>query len=207
MTIYGRGGVDVRDRRRLHPGVLALAATAGVSTLAAVAYFALRSPAETPAATPATAAPVTPSAPAATPASSPAPATLSSGSWMISPADDKDSYLTADGEYAAMSDVATALTVVGGLADDSCFSFRNEDGEYLRHYDYRLRVDPPEDEDLFRQDATFCPDGDRSAAAFRLRSKNYPDHFVHRRDTELYIDEPTGDADFVAETSFTVRAS
>ena len=38
----------------------------------------------------------------------------------------------------------------------------------------------------------------------RLRSKNYLDHVIHRRGTELYIDEPDDSEEFVADSSFTV---
>ncbi|MEU4427634.1 hypothetical protein AB0F81_44010, partial [Actinoplanes sp. NPDC024001] len=48
MTVYGSGGVDVRKPRPggLHPVVLALVVTAAVIAVAAIAYWALRSPAD-----------------------------------------------------------------------------------------------------------------------------------------------------------------
>ncbi|WIM93536.1 AbfB domain-containing protein [Actinoplanes oblitus] len=214
MTIYGPGGVDVRDRRRLHPGVLALVAVAGVIVVAAVGYFVFRSPSDPAAHLPAAASP--PAAPATTtPAPSPsespsptAPAGVATGTWLVTLADDEDSYLVTDGEYAEMSDEPAPLTVVPGLADDTCVSFRNDSGAYLRHYDYRLRFDQRDDADLFRKDATFCPEDDQPAGTFRLRSKNYPDYFLHQRDDDsLYIDKPDGDADdFVEESSFSLRS-
>ncbi|BCJ40036.1 hypothetical protein GCM10010168_28940 [Actinoplanes ianthinogenes] len=212
MTIYGPGGVDVRDRRRLHPGVLALVAVAGVIVVAALGYFVFRSPAD-----PAPQVPAAASLPAVQVTSSPAPpsespsptapAGITTGTWLVTPADDKDSYLVADDEYAAMSDEAAPLTVVAGLADDSCVSFRDEDGDYLRHFDYRLRFDAQDDSDLFRKDATFCPEDDQPAGTVRLRSKNYPDYFLHRRDDDsLYIDKPEDSDDFVEESSFSLRS-
>ncbi|GAA2689785.1 AbfB domain-containing protein [Actinoplanes palleronii] len=206
MTIYGSGGTGTPARRGLHPGVLALAVGAAIIVVAAFAYIAMRSPADAPPA--AASAPSPAAASVAPPAASPSaadPKGLSTGSWLVSPADDEDSYLIATGEYAAISQVPTALTVVAGLGDDSCFSFRDEDGDYLRHFDYRLRFDPKEDKDLFRSDATFCAEDDQPAGSFRVRSKNYPEYFLHRRDTKLYIDKPSGD-DFEAESTFTLRA-
>src|SRR5690349_10004665 len=186
MTIYGRGGADVRERRRLHPGVLTLVIVAVIIVVAALAYLMLRSPA---APAPVTAA----SSPAAQPvASSPAakpsptaPDGLATGSWLVTPAGAPDTYLTVNGKYAAVSGDASTLTVVEGLADDDCFTFRDEAGRYLRHFDYRLRFDRKEDSELFRKDATFCAEDDQPAGSFRVRSKNYPDYFLHRRGADL----------------------
>ena len=156
---------------------------------------------------PAAAAVVPESAAAPGPApSAAAPARLAPGSWLLSPLGDPDTYLTMNGEFAKMSpaDPAT-LTVVTGLADDGCFSFRLDGDRYLRHFDYRLRADEWDDSDLFRADATFCQEAGAAAGTVRLRSKNYPDHLVHRRDDDaLYIDKATGDA---AGFSFMVQPS
>jgi Alpha-L-arabinofuranosidase B (ABFB) domain len=210
MTIYGQGGVDVRDRRRLHPGVLTLVAAAVVIVVAAGAYVVMRSPATPSASSPVAATSAAPavspgvSSPAAAPSRT-APSGLATGSWLVSPAEDKESYLAVRGEYATFSVVAEPLTVVKGLADDSCFTFRDGDGKYLRHFDYRLRFDAKDDSELFRKDATFCAEDDQPAGSFRVRSINYPDYFLHRRDGALYIDKPSGDS-FEAESTFTLRA-
>ncbi len=144
------------------------------------------------------------SSPAAAPTRT-APAGLATGTWLVSPADETDSYLTVKGEYATISEIADSLTVVKGLADDSCFTFRDEDGKYLRHFDYRLRFDAQDDSELFRKDATFCAEDDQAAGSFRVRSINYPDYFLHRRGTELYIDKPSDDGSFEAESTFTLQ--
>lgn len=52
---------------------------------------------------------------------------------------------------------ASAFTVVAGLADSSGFSFRDASGNYLRHYNHQLRVDPTDGTDLFRTDSSFVP--------------------------------------------------
>jgi hypothetical protein len=122
---------------------------------------------------------------------------------LLSPAGD-DTYLSLgdDGFAGFSADQRMVLTVSAGLADDACFSFREPGGGWLRHFDYRLRFDKADDSDLFREDATFCPLSGAPAGTVRLKSKNYPDHVLHRRsDTEFYIDEP-GDG---AGTSFTVQ--
>ncbi|MGW4212086.1 AbfB domain-containing protein [Lentzea sp. NPDC004789] len=45
-----------------------------------------------------------------------------------------------------------------GLADPTCYSLeaRNYPGQYLRHADFRVRLNANDNTDLFRRDATFC---------------------------------------------------
>ncbi|BEL03615.1 hypothetical protein Q0Z83_018060 [Actinoplanes sichuanensis] len=201
-TVYGRGGVDVRkgEPDRL-PRAMIAGVGVGVVAVLGLGYAAWSSTGggeEKPAAAATTTAPAAPTAvPESTVTAKPQ---LAAGSWLLSPLGDEDTYLTANGDYAKMSpaDPAT-LTVSAGLADDTCFSFRLEDGRYLRHFDYRLRFDASDDSDLFRSDATFCQEAGTDVGTVRLRSKNYPDHLVHRRDDEsLYIDKESG-------TSFMVQ--
>lgn len=202
MTVYGRGGVDVREPRRLHPGVLALAVCAALIVVGALAYWALRPPAND---TPAAASTSTSTSPSTNPSPSPTPLSLSTGTWVLALGDDPETHLTADGEFAALtSGDPLTLTVVEGLADESCFTFRDEQDRYLRHYDYRLRFDPEDDSELFRDDATFCIE-QKVPSGIRLSSKNYPGHVLHRRGSELYIDKPDGSDDFIADSTFAIQ--
>ncbi|BBH68397.1 hypothetical protein ACTI_50820 [Actinoplanes sp. OR16] len=190
-TVYGRGGAGVRPQGPSGlPRAMTAIVGAGVVAVIGLGYVAWNSTggkAETPA--------VVPSAPTRPPSEAPTEeVTLTTGSWRLSPAGEPDTYLTVSGEFATMSADPATLTVVTGLADDGCFSFRTADDRYLRHFDYRLRSDATDDSDLFRADATFCRVDDGEGGTFRLRSKNYPDHLLHRRDDgSVYIDEPTGD--------------
>lgn len=161
-------------------------------------------PAARPAANPASLA----AAPSATPATevSSAPAEFATGSWLVSLSSGSGGYLTVDGDYAALSSgVRTVFTVVTGLADPSCFSLRAPNGKYLRHFDYRLRFDKPDDADLYRKDATFCPLDGAPAGVVRLRSANYPERVIHSRGGKLYIDKRDGSDAFDADSSFTVE--
>ncbi|KAJ7886029.1 alpha-L-arabinofuranosidase B [Mycena leptocephala] len=58
----------------------------------------------------------------------------------------------------ALSRHDTTFRARAGLADSSCFSFesRNFPGSYLRHSNFRLRLDPSDGTTLFNSDATFC---------------------------------------------------
>jgi Alpha-L-arabinofuranosidase B (ABFB) domain len=209
-TVYGRGGVDVREpKRHLHPSVIALVAAAVVVAAVALGYGLLRDPADAQVtATPAAALPASSPAARASTTTSPAAEPFDTGSWLISPAGDEKRYLGEEDDFAELSssDDPDPLTVVPGLADKDCFSFRDGDGEYLRHFDYRLRFDAKEDNDLYRADATFCTKGEPPATKVRLYSKNYPEYLLHRRSNDLYIDKPDGTDKFTPDSTFTVRA-
>ncbi|MFC3894948.1 AbfB domain-containing protein [Lentzea rhizosphaerae] len=59
-----------------------------------------------------------------------------------------------------------------GLADPTCYSFesRNFPGNFLRHADFRVRLNANDNTDLFRRDATFC--AQPGAGGVRLESVN-----------------------------------
>ena len=182
--------------------MLALVVAAGLIVVLALAFYVLR-PGTEPAEPAATGQSATPVLPSPAPAPSAPPDELSAGEWLLTPAADRETYLGRSGDFAAFTTKPTTMTVVAGLADGSCFSFRHENGDYLRHFDYRLRFDADDDSDLFRKDATFCPDGD--GPAVQLRSKNFPEHVLHRRGAQLYIDEPKNDEAFERDSTFVVQ--
>ncbi|GAA4954631.1 AbfB domain-containing protein [Actinoplanes utahensis] len=209
-TVYGRGGLDVTAGApsrlpRIIPAIVGAGAVA-VLILGYTAWSSIGGGPDEPAAAATAPASVTTAAAPEPSTADPAPARLSTGEWLVSPLGDPNTYLTVSNEFAKMSPAdPTRLSVVTGLADGSCFSFRLEDGRYLRHFDYRLRFDTSDDSDLFRADATFCPETGAAAGAFRLRSENYPEFLLHRRDDDsLYIAKPEGD-DFTARSSFMVQ--
>lgn len=61
-----------------------------------------------------------------------------------------------------------------GLADTSCYSLesRNYPGRFLRHANFRVRLDANDNSDLFRRDATFCAQPGDSPGSVRLASIN-----------------------------------
>jgi hypothetical protein len=200
MTHRTGGTVYGEPRKRLHPAVLALVGAAAVVLVAAVVFALTRTPDAPSSSAPPSPAPAPTSAAATSGGTSAEPLRLGVGTWLLSPADDPETHLTRSGGFAAMLAAdPLVLSVVAGLADEACFSFRDPDGDYLRHFDYRLRFDAADDSDLFRQDATFCPVDD--SPTIRLTSKNYPEHQLHRRGTQLYIDRPddTGGFEFVVQ--------
>jgi RNA polymerase sigma factor (sigma-70 family) len=96
------------------------------------------------------------------------------------------------------------FAVIAGLADADCFSFR-QDGRYLRHAYWRLRLNQNAGTQLFRGDATFCVRPGATAGSVALESANYPGWFLHHRGDQLWVDHSDGSAAFRAESSFRTR--
>ncbi|MEU5527919.1 sigma-70 family RNA polymerase sigma factor [Micromonospora chersina] len=97
------------------------------------------------------------------------------------------------------------FTVVAGLAEAGCFSFRAGDGRYLRHSSWRLQLSPVVDTELFRGDATFCARDGATASSTALEASNYPGWFLRHRDGQLWVDQADGTAAFRADSSFRIR--
>ncbi|GIJ46440.1 hypothetical protein Val02_33260 [Virgisporangium aliadipatigenens] len=74
-----------------------------------------------------------------------------------------------------------------GLSDSSCYSFesKNFPGQYLRHANSRVRLNPNDNSQLFRDDATFCAfDG---LSGVELRSINIAGTKVRHYAAEVWI--------------------
>ncbi|MER6954845.1 AbfB domain-containing protein [Streptomyces sp. NPDC000618] len=83
----------------------------------------------------------------------------------------------------------STFTVVAGLTNSSCYSFRTSDGDYLRHRNFVLRAEGNDGSTLFKQDATFCsvPSSSYSDAVM-LESVNYPGRFLRHQNFALRLD-------------------
>ncbi|MGI5237832.1 sigma-70 family RNA polymerase sigma factor [Dactylosporangium sp. CA-139066] len=118
-------------------------------------------------------------------------------------------YLGTDGQFGVLVTPETALTrrratfeVVPGLAYASCYSLRADDGQYLRHSSWRLRLGRDEGTPLFRADATFCPIG---PGEVQLESSNYRGYFIRREGDQWWVRETDGTAAFRTDSTFRVR--
>jgi GH43 family beta-xylosidase len=98
------------------------------------------------------------------------------------------------------------FTVVNGLASPSCYSLQTKDGLFLRHRDYRLRVDANTGDATFRADATFCAVDGAEAGSVSLASYNYPGRRIRHRDFALWLDTAQDTAAFRADSSFRLVA-
>lgn len=76
-----------------------------------------------------------------------------------------------------------------GLADSGCVSFESADapGEYLRHHDFELYLDPADGSAQFAYDATFCPRPGNSGQGYSFASYNDPYMFIRHYDYVAYI--------------------
>ncbi|MFJ3222834.1 alpha-L-arabinofuranosidase B [Streptomyces sp. NPDC086783] len=99
---------------------------------------------------------------------------------------------------------AATWTVRPGLGDASCVSFESADkpGQYLRHYDLRLRVDTLDNSALSRLDATFCPQAGHNGQGVSLRSANYPSDFVRHYNYGAYVASHGGTHDWDSATAW-----
>ncbi|MEW1718265.1 glycoside hydrolase family 43 protein [Streptomyces sp. NPDC093109] len=98
---------------------------------------------------------------------------------------------------------SATLTVVPGLADANCYSFRDTSGRYLRHWDFRIRFDTTDGTGVFGRDATYCARPGSAAGSVRLESYNYPGRYLRHYNYELRVDPYQATATFLADSSFT----
>ncbi|MEU7115482.1 sigma-70 family RNA polymerase sigma factor [Streptomyces sp. NPDC046182] len=159
----------------------------------------------------------------ATPSAVPSPAgpsavtgTVPLGAQSLESVDRPGLFVTYDGDFAALGQVSASsgersrqrvtFTVVRGLADTGCVTFRAADGRYLRHHYLRLRLSTDDGSELFREDATFCPRPGAVAGAVTLHAHNYPGSVIRHRDGGVWLDGSDGTRAFAGQASFIVRS-
>ncbi|MEV1290503.1 AbfB domain-containing protein [Micromonospora sp. NPDC049679] len=96
-----------------------------------------------------------------------------------------------------------------GLADSTCYSFeaRNFPGSYLRHRDFRVRLDGNDGSTLFAQDATFCAQPGQSADTVRLASSNIAGTNIRHYAEEVWIASNGGPHAYDSPTSYPADVS
>jgi hypothetical protein len=96
-----------------------------------------------------------------------------------------------------------------GLANPSCRSLesRNFPGQYLRHSNFRIRLDPNDGSSLFAGDATFCPREGLAGGGSSLESVNFPGFFVRHYFESVYLARSGGPNPWDAMGSFTADAT
>ncbi|NUT47178.1 MAG: family 43 glycosylhydrolase [Saccharothrix sp.] len=109
------------------------------------------------------------------------------------------------GSSAQVKSDAT-FTVVNGLASPSCYSFQAANGQFLRHRDYRVRLEANTGDATFRADATFCAVAGSVSGSISLVSHNFPERRLRHRDNELWLDTYADTALFRADSSFRLTA-
>ncbi|MFD7658145.1 family 43 glycosylhydrolase [Actinosynnema sp. NPDC059797] len=109
------------------------------------------------------------------------------------------------GSTAQVKSDAT-FTVVNGLASPSCHSFQARNGQFLRHRDWRVRLEANTGDATFRADATFCAAPGLVSGSVSLVPFGHPDRRLRHRDHELWVDVAQGTATFRADSSFRLTA-
>jgi hypothetical protein len=76
-----------------------------------------------------------------------------------------------------------------GLANSSCVSFEsaNGSGDYIRHYDFELYLEPNDGTTQFALDATFCPRAGNSGSNYSFLSYNYSYKYIRHYDYVGYV--------------------
>lgn len=82
----------------------------------------------------------------------------------------------------------STFSMVKGLSNSSCYSFKTHDGKFLRHRDFILRADRNDGSSLFKQDATFCSGYSGIEGATLLHSVNYPNYALRHKNSQLRLD-------------------
>ncbi|MGM1060388.1 family 43 glycosylhydrolase [Saccharothrix sp. Mg75] len=109
------------------------------------------------------------------------------------------------GSTARVKSDAT-FTAVNGLASPSCSSFQAANGMFLRHRDWRVRLEPNTGDARFREDATFCAAAGSVTGSVSLVPFSHPDRRLRHRDFELWVDPYQDTAGFRADSSFRLTA-
>ncbi|MFJ8750930.1 sigma-70 family RNA polymerase sigma factor [Streptomyces sp. NPDC102441] len=172
------------------------------------------SPAPTPTRTPTSTPTLTPTSPS--PVISTAASTLL-GSHTLRSISHPDRYVARSNGVALVARVGAespasartdaTFTVTPGLADRHCFSFKDTNGEYLRHFNFRIRRDANDGSPLFQADATFCVRSGSVEGSVSLESHNYPGRYLRCRDNlELWLDPSEETGRYRSSTSFEIAA-
>ena len=83
-----------------------------------------------------------------------------------------------------------------GFADNSCVSFesKNSPGDFLRHQNSALHVQPFDGTAPNRSDATFCPQPGKNGKGNSFHSVNYPTRYIRHFYGKVYIASDSGGA-------------
>ncbi|MDF9817112.1 sigma-70 family RNA polymerase sigma factor [Streptomyces sp. SPB162] len=143
------------------------------------------------------------------------PVTVPLGAQSLESADEPGLYLTYAGDFVTLGRVSASsdaqirhrvtFSVIGGLANARCVTFRAADGRYLRHRDLRLQLGTNDGSALFREDATFCPHPGAVAGSVTLHAHNYPGSVLRHRDGGIWLDGSDGTRAFAGQASFITR--
>ena len=98
-----------------------------------------------------------------------------------------------------------------GLAEGTGISFESvaKPMHFLRHSNFALRLDPYENTELYRKDATFRPrSGFAAKMCLSFESTNYPNYYIRHKNFNLVLEtippanKPMDIAIFMSDSTF-----
>ncbi|WP_420594208.1 AbfB domain-containing protein [Deinococcus sp.] len=95
--------------------------------------------------------------------------------------------------------------IVGALDGTPCYSFesRNFPGKFLRHANFRARIDAKDGSDVMNKDATFCAQiGLAGTGGVSLVSRNNPGYYLRHRQGQVWLDKNDNSAQFKNDASW-----
>merc|ERR1711959_639799 len=105
------------------------------------------------------------------------------------------------------------FVMIAGLADRQKVSFEsvNFPGYFIRHQEFRVKLQENDGSELFSADATFemvqpNAECDRGQGFFSFRSVNFPDRYLRHKNYELWLDERDDSELFNDDTTFSLFA-
>ncbi|HEX5192630.1 MAG TPA: arabinofuranosidase catalytic domain-containing protein [Solirubrobacteraceae bacterium] len=106
--------------------------------------------------------------------------------------DDTDDGVVTSTVTAASSEQAKAdstFVETKGNANPSCVSFEsiNRPGEFLRHQNFVLHLQPDDGSSLFANDSTFCPHAGNNGHGTSFESVNFPGRFLRMFGGGMYL--------------------
>ncbi|MBD2487059.1 AbfB domain-containing protein [Aulosira sp. FACHB-615] len=99
--------------------------------------------------------------------------------------------------------------IVPGLANNKCSSFEsvNFPGHFLRHENFQIKLSRRINQQLFREDATFCIKnrlfGDNPHSS-SFESLNFPAHYIRHKNFELWLESSDGSDLFRQDATFII---
>ena len=96
--------------------------------------------------------------------------------------------------------------LVPGLAG-RCRSFESDNypGHFLRHQNYRLKLAKQTNDQLFKEDATFCVvSGLANSEGRSFESVNFPKHYIRHANFELWLAKSDGSQLFKKDATFII---
>jgi hypothetical protein len=106
---------------------------------------------------------------------------------------------------SSSTDKADATWIVrAGLANSSCVSFEsaNDSGQFLRHSNFELFLNPNDGSSQFAQDATFCVQPGNSGQGDSFQSVNFTNKYIRHFNFTAYIASDGGSNAWDSATSW-----